>query len=110
ADGHDPRDARNLARPQPVRVARPVEALVVVTDDREQARRRMQRADDALPDLDMRLHLRQLDRVERSGLVEDRVRDADLAYVVDDHAAVQGVPRSRRRPQLLTEQTRRFAT
>src|SRR4029077_1231730 len=91
-----------------VGITEPVESLVVVPDDRQEDGRRVERSDDALADLNVRLHLRHLARVERSGLVEDGVGYADLPDVVDDSAAVEHVQSRVRQPELLAEEPSRL--
>src|SRR5205814_10180936 len=66
ADGDDAGSARDLACTQPVWISAAVEALVMVADDRQQTRWRLQRLDDALADGDMCLHLGNLDRIQWS--------------------------------------------
>ena len=53
----------------------------------------------------MRLHLRHLDRVERTGLVQDRIRDADLADVVDHAAPIERVEHAVGKAEALPEET-----
>src|SRR6266851_9546061 len=91
ADGDDPGQQRDARAAQAVGVAVAVERLVVVADDRQQVRARSQRADDVLADLRMGTHEHQLTRVKRARLQQDAVRDSDLADVMDDAAAIQGI-------------------
>src|SRR5712691_10247166 len=84
ADGDDTSKPRNCPPVKPIRIAATVEALVVVTDDRQEAGTRAKWSDDAFADDHVRLHACGLGLIERSRLEKDCVRPADLADVVDD--------------------------
>src|SRR4029077_17703414 len=78
ADGDDSRQARDLPAAEAVRIAAPVEPLVVVADDWQQARRGTQRPHDVLANENVRAHALGLHGVQGPGLEEDGVGDADL--------------------------------
>src|SRR5437762_7564104 len=87
ADRDDPRPLGNGPAREPVRVPRPVPALVVIADDREQPGAGAQRRHDGLADERMQVHRDLFVVVQGTGLEEDGVGDADLADVVDETAA-----------------------
>ena len=84
-NGHDPRLERNLRTGDPVRVSGAIPALVVSARDGRGHREDPVRT--ATEDLDadggMTLHDRDFACVESPGLAQNRVRDADLADVVE---------------------------
>src|SRR5258708_18626622 len=86
-------ESRNLPPAKTVRIAAAVVTLVVMPDDRKNARRGLQRPHGCLADPHMLSHARGLDLVERAGLEQDRVGHADLSDVVDDSASIEGVER-----------------
>ena len=91
AHEHDLRAERDLVAREPIRVARPVPALVAGADQRRDADERGRALRDPLADQRVALHELPLVGVERAGLVEDRARDGDLADVVQlgrDHDAL----------------------
>ena len=74
ADGHDAGAERDLVAAQPVRIAAAVPALVARADEPGHRTQRGRGQQDALADQRVAAHEAPLDRVERAGLVEDRVR------------------------------------
>ena len=64
---------------------------MVVPNHRPQVRARLKRGDDVVADDGVKVHLHALFVVQLSGLEQDRVRDSDLADVVDDAAPIQDV-------------------
>src|SRR4029077_16540764 len=93
---------------QAIRIAGSVEPLVVVADDRQQARSRPQRGHDVRADRRMGLHSLELDVVERSGLEQDRLREPELSTVVDDAAAIEGVERGLGEAETFANMARRL--
>src|SRR3954453_9044565 len=77
----DPGGQWYLVAEAPVGVAAAVDALVRGAHDRGDVGEGRRRLDDALADDGVTLHERPLRGVERAGLLEDRVRDRDLADV-----------------------------
>src|SRR5207253_6521052 len=86
ADGDDARAERDLLAGEAVRIAATVPALVARADDRRDVRERLDRREDPLADDRVRAHHRPLLVVERRALVQHRLRDADLADVVEERA------------------------
>ena len=81
---------------QPVRVAAPVPALVGRADDRADWAQGRCGVEDALAENGVLVHELPLDPVERGGLVEDLVRNPDLADVVQlcrphEHVELLGI-------------------
>src|SRR5262249_58350982 len=79
ADEDDARLERDVHPGEAVGVAGAVPPLVAVADDRADLLQTVDRGDDPLAELRMRLHDRALVRGEPTGLREDLARDADLA-------------------------------
>ncbi len=84
------REGNRLAG-QPERVAGAVPPLVVVVDDRDRVAQEGNPLEELAAHLRMAPHDPPLVRRERAGLEEDRVGDADLADVVQQHAAAERV-------------------
>src|SRR3954452_4546697 len=84
ADGCDPPHQRDLLAGEPVRIAAPVPALVVGQRDRLRHldQRRPRPREYVRADRRVGLHLLPLAGVETAGLLEDAIRDPDLADVV----------------------------
>ena len=82
-DGDDPRAERDLGAAQAVRVAAAVEALVVVQDDRDRLPQARGLLEDDLADARVLPDRLPLGVRQRRRLVEDLVRDRDLAQVVE---------------------------
>ena len=88
-DRHDaPGSGMSVAR-EPVRVPRAVPALVVVADRRQRPAERIGTAHQVPPDLGVTLDLLPFIRVQLARLVQDLVRDAHLAHVVQERALMQ---------------------
>ena len=79
---------------------------MVVADDGQQVGARAQRTHDALADGRVRAHDANLVTGQRARFQQDRVGDADLADVMDDPAAVEGVERALWQPQLHADMAR----
>ena len=82
----DPGTKRNGLAAQPVRVAAPVPALVVMADDRRERAGRRQWLADPLADLGMPAHQVPFLAVERRRLGQDSLGHPDLADVVEQGA------------------------
>ena len=85
-DGHDPRAQRDLVGSQAERVAVTGVALVVVQDDRDGILERGSLLEDDLADARVLDHRPPFRRGQRRWLVEDLLRDGDLADVVESAA------------------------
>ena len=86
-DREDPRRGRDLAAAPPVRIAAAVPALVMRADDLEpRAAQERDAAQELLAEHGVRLHQPALGRGQRPGLLQDPVRDPDLADVVEHEA------------------------
>ena len=83
-----------------VRVALAVPALVTGADDRADVAELVDRREDLRAQLRVHLDQRALVVVERAGLQEDRVRDADLADVVEERAELEALERLTVEPEL----------
>ena len=83
ADGEDPGDERDFLALEPVEVAVAVPALVVVADPGPDDLDVREVADDHVAEGDVLLDDVVLGRGQLAGLAQDRVRDADLADVVE---------------------------
>ena len=83
-----------------MRIPAPVHPLVVVQDAEQLALEVAPSFEDRHADLGMRLHQGGLRLVERSMLLEDRVRDAKLANVVEQAGSRQDAQLSGRHPHL----------
>ena len=77
---------RDVGAGDAVRVAEAVPPLVVVTHDRPRRREQVERLEELVADLGMRLDDPPLLVVERRRLEQHPVRDADLADVVEDRS------------------------
>jgi len=87
-----------------VGVAAAVEALVVVAHEPEHlGREAAEAADQLLSVLGVAADDRVLARVERAGLVEDRVRDRELADVVEKAGDRDGAQNRRRKSECLSD-------
>src|SRR5581483_2472823 len=82
ADGDDARAERDFLAGEPVRVTRPVEALVARTDERPEVGESRSGGEDPLADDRMPAHEVPLLVSQRPGLLDDSLRDRDLADVV----------------------------
>src|SRR5947209_8782473 len=89
---------RNLLALQAVRIAGPIPALVLGSDDRTERREELDRDEDPLADHRMFSHDGELLWGEWSRFLEDVAGDADLADVVQERAIFH-------QPQLFTGQT-----
>src|SRR5439155_18559048 len=85
-----PRAERNPRPAQPIGVATAVEALVARAHERRGAGQGGCRREDLLADAGMLAHERPLPVVERARLGEDRVRNRDLAAVVERGGLAEG--------------------
>src|SRR4029077_11244906 len=83
-DMDDASSERDVLALQPVRVTRAVEALVVVADGRHGVVQKAEAVDDACPFLRMALHERPLLGGQARRLQENRVRNRELADVVEE--------------------------
>src|SRR5437870_1816174 len=108
ADRNDARQLRNARAREAIGISGPVEMLVVVADDGQQARPGTKGRDDVLADDRMQVHRDLFVGVERPGLEEDGVRNSDLADVVDEAAAVERVQVRRAEAQADTDHPRRL--
>src|SRR6202011_2213564 len=77
--------------------------------DRLQARPGLEGRDDACAYVGMLLHALLLAGIERPALEQDRLRDTDLAYVVNDAAAVERILRRVGQPEPHAEVARGFS-
>ncbi len=87
----DLRRHRELAALEPVGIPAAVELLVVPADDRQEVAQALERLADALPDDGVLVHHDPLLVGQPARLVDDLVRDPDLADVVQDAALPQGL-------------------
>src|SRR3954447_4126884 len=106
ADEDYPRREWDLVAGDAVGVAAAVPALVAVSDDRPHALEPVDRGDDPLAELRMRLHDRPLRRREAPRLREHVARDADLADVVQQGAELEALERAIVEAELLTHAQR----
>ena len=83
----------------PVGVAAAVPALVARADDGEHLAQRGDRREDGLAGDRVAAHDPPLGVVERAGLVQDRLRDADLPDVVEERAELEQVELLRPEPE-----------
>src|SRR4051794_6710151 len=93
ADEDDPRLERDLLARDAVGIAAAVPALVAVAHDLAHLLQLLDRRDDPLTELGMRLHDRALFRGQAAGLREDRALDADLADVVQERTELEALER-----------------
>jgi hypothetical protein len=91
--GDDVRLHRDVVACEPLRIAVSVIALVVRANDRDEVAQRLDRGEDRCADGRVRAHEHPFVLRERAGLVEDGVRDADLADVVQRRAQLHGAAR-----------------
>ena len=89
ADGDDPRAERDRLAGEPVGVAAAVPALVAGAHERGDGAQRGHREQEALADERVAAHELPLGVVERAGLAQDRLRQPDLADVVQLGAVEQ---------------------
>ena len=106
-DRHDPGDERDVLAGQPVEVAAAVPALVVVADAGPDRLDVGQVADDRVPEPDVLLDDRVLVGRQRRRLAQDRVRDPDLADVVEESGQLDRATRPRGRARAGRPGTRR---
>src|SRR5206468_3012070 len=85
-DVEDPRPERDVLALEAVGIARAVEPLVVVADDRDLRAELLYLAGDARPDLGVAVHLDALVAAEAGLLEQDGVAHPDLAHVVEEAA------------------------
>ena len=76
---------------QPVRVAEPVPALVVMADDRPHRREQLERFEEMVADLRVRTHEQPFVGRQGGRLEQHAVRDPDLAHVVQQRAEADGL-------------------
>src|ERR1700730_17048736 len=88
--GQDSRLERNRLTPQAARVAAPVDALVMRDNDFRLAAQAGHTKQDLLAEFGMTLDNGPLGGVKRTRLVEDGVRDADLAHVMEQPSPREG--------------------
>ena len=105
-DVDDPRAERDVLPAQPVRVAGAVEALVVVLDRRHGVAEEAEPVDDPRALLRVVLHERPLQPGERRRLEEDRVRDRELADVVEERRVTEQVELGLREADLPADRER----
>ena len=77
---------RDRVTREAARIPGAIPLLVMAPDDRDGADQERNLLDEPLADLRVRAHHPPLVRCERAGLEEDRIRNADLADVVEKHA------------------------
>ena len=106
AGEHDAAAQRDLVAHQVVRVAGAVPVLVLVTDDLRDDAHAGDRLEDALADDRVLAHEVPLGVVERARLVEDAVRHADLADVVQLRRGGDGLHVAAVHPELLGDLAR----
>jgi hypothetical protein len=82
ADGDHARADRDLLAREPVRVARAVDPFMDAAHELRHPRQCRRRRDDPLAHSGMALDVLPFGGIERTWLVEDRIRDRDLADVV----------------------------
>src|SRR5205823_13432534 len=88
-DGEDARVQIDLRAAAARRVARAVETLVVLGDDARRAREKFDLAENLCAEHGMLAHALPLTLIERRGLAQDRIRNADLTDVVQERAELQ---------------------
>ena len=88
-NGKDPGAVRDGFTLEPPRIARTVEMLMVTPDDLGGLGKVPDVPDYAVTDLRVFAHHRLLVGVKRPGLVQDGVGHADLAYIMEQRAAVE---------------------
>ena len=97
---------RDLLAPQPVGVARAVEALVVVADRRDRVAEESEPVDDAGALVGVALHQRPLLLRQARGLQQDRVRNRELADVVEERRVAEQVELGVREAELAADRQR----
>ena len=102
-DRHEPREERHLLLAEPVGVAPPVPALVVVPDDGAHRAERPHRQDEAVAGGRVLFHEPALVRAEGTRLEEDAVGHRDLPQVVQEAAQAERLQLLRAEPQPLAE-------
>ncbi len=102
----DPRLERDVVAREAVRVAGAVEALVAAPHDAPDFGELLDRSEDARAEVGMRLDDRALVVGQRPGLREDRLRDPDLADVVEEGAELQALQRAWLQSELLADAER----
>ena len=95
ADEDDARLERDRLGGEPVGIPGAVEVLVAVADDRPHVLEALDRGDDPLAELGVRLHDGPLLRGQPARLLEDRRRDPDLADVVEERPELETLQRHR---------------
>ena len=105
-DVDDPGAERDLLAAEPVRVAGAVEALVVVADRRHRVLEEAEAVDDARALLGVALHQRPLLARQARRLEEDRVRDRELADVVEERRVAEQVELRLREAELAADRER----
>ena len=103
ADEDDAGLERDALVAEPVRIATAVPPLVAVADDRADFLETVDRRDDPLSELRMRLHDRALLGGEPPGLREDLARDADLADVVQQRTELEPLQLALAEAELATD-------
>src|SRR5438067_5225495 len=109
ADEDDPRLERDLLAALAVRIAGAVPVLVAGADDRTHVLEPLDRRDDPLAELGVRLHQRPLLGGQAARLGEDRRGDADLADVVEEGAELEPLERRRVEAERLADLHRHVA-
>src|SRR5690242_580937 len=106
ADEDDARLEWDLLTGDAVRVPAPVPALVAVAHDLAHLLQLLDRRDDPLAELGMRLHDGALLGSEPTGLGKDRALDADLADVVQQRTELEALQLRRLEPELAADAER----
>ena len=104
----DPRAERDLLPSQAVRIAGAVEALVMVADRRNGVAEEAEPVDDARALVGVALHQRPLLLRQARRLQQDRVRDRQLADVVEERGVAEQVELDVREPELTTDRERKL--
>jgi hypothetical protein len=99
-DREDPAVPRDGGAREPARIARAVEPLAVLHDDRAERRQRGRLLQDALGDVRLHPHALPLARAERTRLVQDGVRDPQPAKPVEQTRMAQRADLCCRHPEL----------
>src|SRR3954451_22182156 len=107
ADEDDACLERDVAATETVRVAGAVETLVAVTHDRTHLFEAVDRSDDLLAQLRMHLDDLSLFRGQRARLRENRLRDPDLADVVEQRSQLEALERRALEAELLPDLQRK---
>ena len=104
--GDDVRLDRDRVTGELLGVAGAVEALVVRPHDRHEVAQRLDRREDRPTDRGVGAHDHPLVGAQRAGLVQDRVRHADLADVVQQRTELDATQLVRRKPHLVRDRPR----